>query len=460
MMSLTPWTIAFLVYYTGFMFLGIFILLYYAHQSKNVTIKKQTLIFIVTVTITVFLGTLTDVIFPIMNFHVIPNLGSSFAIIWALGFVYVMLKYKFLSITPASAASNILSTMYDSLVLLRLTGIIETANKATLNLLEYDENELKGKAVDIFFPDDDLKNGAVKMILGEKELKNKDFIFKTKSGRQIPVLFSSSILQDEMDRPAGIVCVARDISERKKLEEEMLKIKKLESIGILAGGIAHDFNNLLSVIIGNISMALNEVTSVKRNRIFLSKAQEASLKAVNLAGKFLIFSDGGWIIREKVDLTDVIFCAKDSLHDHLKVSIQMDIPADIQPAQGDEDHLCQLFSNLLMNAAESMPRGGEISIRMENCEILEKNESGLKVGNYVKVKITDTGEGIPPGDIEKVFDPYFSTKEKSNQKGMGLGLTICYWIVKKHEGHIAIQSTLNKGTTVTVYLPHYVGSLS
>jgi PAS domain S-box-containing protein len=462
----SSWPYLFLFYYLSFMGTGLYINLNFMRNTQNTGLKKQAKIIFITVFITLVLGTFTDVIFPLSNIHVIPHIADSIILIWAFGVVYAMVKYKFLTITPATAASNIISTMFDCLMLLNLEGNIVTVNKATLNLLGYNEDELKGASVNILFTKEELKNGLVRKIVNERDLENKDFVLKTKKGKEIPVILSSSILRDNAGMPGGIVCVAKDISERKKLEEEILKSKKLESIGILAGGIAHDFNNLFSVIMGNIMLALEEVSPKKKVYNFLVKAEEISLKAVDLASKFITFSRGGWLKRGKVTLSDLLKNSRNSVPPGTKenISYEINIPKNLMPIYGDEEQLDQVMQNLFLNACEAISRcnydggedeSGKISVRADNMRVNAESKLLLKKGEYVKVLIEDNGIGIPQRNIEKVFDPYFSTKDKMNQKGMGLGLTICYSIIKKHGGHITVESQEGKGTAVTLYLPAF-----
>lgn len=462
--SKSIWPYIFFLYYLSFMGIGLYINIHFMRNTQNPILKKQAKIIFVTAVTALTLGSFNDMILPLlMNVRVTPDIADSFALIWALGIVYAMVRYKFLAITPVTAASNIISTMFDCLMLLNLNGDIVTANKATLNLLGYNEDGLKGASVSILFTKEELKNDLLKKIVSEKDLENKDFFLKTKKGKEIPVILSSSILKDNAGVPGGIVCVAKDISERKKLDEEILKSKKLESIGMLAGGIAHDFNNLLSVIMGNIMLALKEVSPGEKVYKSLVKAEEVSLKAVDLASKFITFSRGGWLRREKVTLSHLLKNVRNSAPPGAKKNIyyEIDIPEDLMPIYGDKEYLNQIMQNLFLNAYEAIPggnyddcdEGGRISVRAENMTVTTKSKLMLKKGEYVKILIEDNGIGIPQRNIENVFDPYFSTKDKMNQKGMGLGLTICYSIIKKHGGHITVESKEGKGTTVTLYLP-------
>jgi PAS domain S-box-containing protein len=347
--------------------------------------------------------------------------------------------------------------MHDCLILLDLEGNIVTANKATLNTLGYEENQLHHAPVSTLFNAAEINRGVVEKITGGSDFKDNELVFKTKEGKDVPILFSKSVLIDNAGTPGGIVCVAKDISERKKLEEEILKTEKLESIGILAGGIAHDFNNLLSIILGNISLAQSEVSPQDKVYKFLLDLEKAALKAGELTGKFITFSPGGWFKKEQVTLSLLLkdVMASEPKLQETNISYHIDIPDHLLPIQGDKRQLNQVMLNLLQNAIEAMPgeEGGRITVSAENTTITPKNQFQLKPGKYVRILIKDNGKGILAEIIDKVFDPYFSTKEKYAQKGMGLGLTLCYSIIKRHDGHIRVELQQGKGTTVSLYLP-------
>jgi len=463
------WPYIFYFYYLSFMGTALYINFDFMRKTQKPILKKQAKIIFTTIVIALILGTLTDVFFPLLGVHVVPDLADTVLLIWAVGVVYAIARYKFLIITPATAADNILSTMYDCLILLNMEGEIITVNKAAADLLGYKPEELKGEPVGSLFKKEELTDGLFKKIVNREDLKNKDFIFKTRQGKEVPMLFSFSILRDDTGNAVGIVCVAKDISERKKLEEEIFKGKKLESIGMLAGGIAHDFNNLFAIIVGNLTLARDEISPGEKSNKLLLKAEQASLKAADLARKFITFSPGGWLKKEKVKLSHILKSARDSesLKININVIYDIDIPDNLLPIYGDNAQLTQVMQNLILNAATAIealpdPQGGKISVRAENAYI-ENVQNGkntmilLKKGKYVKITVQDNGIGILPGNIEKIFDPYFTTRDKTNQKGIGLGLTLCYSVIKKHNGHIAVESEPGKGTIFTLYLPAFSG---
>jgi PAS domain S-box-containing protein len=451
--SSTTWPHIYYIYYIIFMAAGFYININLIKYEKNSIIKKQAKIVFFTVVTTLVLGSIVDVILPLMDIHVLPNIASSFLLIWALGVVYSMVKYKFLTITPAAAAGNIISTMFDSLILLNTKGEIEYINKAASGLTEYKKEELKGQSIGILFSGQAQKDAAVETIVSKGNLKNNDFLFETKYGNRIPVLFSSSILKDEAGDAGGIVCVVRDISEREKLDEEILKSKKLESIGMLAGGIAHDFNNLLSIIMLNLSLVQDSLRPDEKAYQLLKKAGETSLKAADLAAKFLPLTPGLPLQRQEISLSTLLKNVEDRGMPGEKITYNIYIPPDLPPIYGDDVQLEQVMQNLFRNAVEAMPGGGAITVNALGFTIETGSKLLLKEGEYVNVFIKDSGSGIQQEYMEKIFDPYFSTKERITHKGMGLGLTTCYSIVKRHKGHIAVESKKGEGTTVILYLP-------
>ena len=247
-------------------------------------------------------------------------------------------------------------------------------------------------------------------------------------------------------------------AERTRLHDQLLTAKKMEAIGILAGGIAHDFNNLLSVIMGNLGLALEEIeNNPKRAAKMLKNAENASVQATELAQRLITFSRGGWIIRRGITLPALLKIIEVQNPDMMTTLHQTTtiIPADLKSLYGDERYLSQVIQNLLQNADEAAVDPKQITLEAENVTLKKNNDFELNDGDYVKISIIDNGRGIPDEQIGKIFEPYFSTKNTVTQKGLGLGLAICYSIIKKHNGHIAVKSQVGKGTTVEIYLPAY-----
>jgi len=271
----------------------------------------------------------------------------------------------------------------------------------------------------------------------------------------IIVSINSHFYLDEQGEIAGIEGAIREITERRKLEEEHRKIEKLESVGILAGGIAHDFNNILTSIMGNISLAKSSSGSSCDVSDILSDAEEACMRARDLTNQLLTFAKGGAPVKKVAYLKNQIKDAAKFALRGSNLKCTFNIPGDLWAAEIDEGQINQVLYNLVINANQAMPGGGTISIIAENIYVNEESKLPLKVGEYIKIYVKDHGVGIPEDQIQKIFDPYFTTKKK----GSGLGLSSTYSIIKSHNGHIDVKSEIDKGTTFSVYLPASLKSL-
>jgi len=247
-----------------------------------------------------------------------------------------------------------------------------------------------------------------------------------------------------------------NITEAKRLENEIIKAKKLEATALLAGGIAHDFNNLLAVILGNLEMAQADMLIGRSIAKELQTAREACLSAGTLTKKFLTFSAGGEPLKELIPVEAFITDAVSLALAGSPVNFECFFPEGLWPVEVDAGQMTQAIANVISNAGEAMPQGGLIRIRAENVDLVPGENRQLpdnQGAKYVKVSIQDQGVGIAKDILPQVFDPYFSSKEMGQEKGMGLGLTVAYSIIKNHGGSIDIASQPNSGTTVSMYLP-------
>lgn len=251
----------------------------------------------------------------------------------------------------------------------------------------------------------------------------------------------------------SVVEISRDITELKRMEEEFLKVRKIESIGVLAGGIAHDFNNLLTGIMGCLSLAKDIVKPEDKIYEILTVAQRASRQAKDLTYQLLTFSKGGEPIRRLTPLGELLKEAAGFAMSGSNVKIDFYITDGLWNVSIDTEQIRQVIHNLVINARDAMPEGGTVIIRAENTMVGHADKLPVGGGEYVKISITDQGGGISEENMQKIFDPYFTTKQMGTQKGMGLGLAICYSIMKNHDGFITVDSEVGAGTTFTLYLP-------
>lgn len=266
------------------------------------------------------------------------------------------------------------------------------------------------------------------------------------------------------DRTAELVAtnaaLKREIQERKRgeaenarLQSELIQARKREAIATLAGGIAHDYNNLLFIALGNISMAMEEMAEDDPSRNLLRIAENACLRSRDLTRELTTYSQGGPLHKKTGSISEWLErSVRRAVADGV-VSPRFEMAGDLWPVDYDREHLRHAIANLVLNACQAMPGGGDLRITAENIRLGGQTDIPLKGGDYVKISLRDTGHGIPGEHLQKIFDPYFSTRERGSQKGMGLGLSTADAIIRRHRGYIAVESNNGDGAAFHIYLP-------
>ena len=243
--------------------------------------------------------------------------------------------------------------------------------------------------------------------------------------------------------------LCREIVERKRAEDELIKAQKLESLGVFAGGIAHDFNNILTSILANLSFARMQLSPSHTISKRLEECEKATVRASELTRQLLTFARGGEPVKKLIDPAPLIREAASFVLRGSTVRSIVDLPADLWCLEADAGQLSQSLHNLLINAAQAMANGGEVTVRGANESLDADNPHRLPLGDYIRITIEDHGCGISRENLAKIFDPYFTTKSQ----GSGLGLASVYSIVKRHGGTVGISSTLGEGSSFDIHLP-------
>lgn len=348
-----------------------------------------------------------------------------------------------------------LRSIGDGVITTDIEGTVVLINKIAEALTGWTQEEAEGCDLSEIFVTVDEKTGdpcenPVNEVLkrGSVVGLGNNTMLVAKDGTERIIADSGAPIRDRNSRIIGVVLVFRDITEKRKMEQELLRTQKLESLGILAGGIAHDFNNILTAVLNNVTLA-KMYTEDNAIETKLTKIEKASLQAKNLTQQLLTFSKGGTPIKKTTSLVELI---KDSASFALRgsnVRCHFYIDDAVWPADIDEGQISQVINNLIINADQAMPGGGIVQVRLTNEVVTSDDPLPVSPGQYVKISITDEGVGIPQNHISKIFDPYFSTK----QKGSGLGLATSYSIVKQHKGFIDVESEVGSGTSFSVWLP-------
>lgn len=351
-----------------------------------------------------------------------------------------------------------LRSIGDGVITADADGHIVLLNHAAETLTGWTQEEARGRPLDEVFRIFDEKTrqrlgNPIDRVLREGSFgRFESAVLVARDGTERLIEESSAPIRDRESAIDGVVLVFRDVTTRRRLEEERLRASKLESIGGLAGGIAHDFNNLLTTILGNLSLAREQVPESDPARDFLARAEAAALMARDLTRQLLTFAEGGAPIRETSSLEDLI---GETVHFTLRGSNilpEISIPSDLWPVEVDEGQFSHVIGHLITNARQAMSNGGRVHVTCENVLIDDREPHGmpdLEPGRYVKIAIEDEGVGIEPEHLPRIFDPYFSTRPT----GSGLGLAICYSVVTRHGGKITVRSDPGIRTVFTILLP-------
>ena len=352
-----------------------------------------------------------------------------------------------LAVTLASIGDGVITTDTEGKVVL--------INKVAEKLIGMKEKDAIGKPLDKIFHIINEKTrkrceNPVDKVLGIKktlDITNHTILIARDNTERI-IAYSSAPIHDKTGEIIGVVLVFRDTTEKRKMEKELLKTTKLESVGILAGGIAHDYNNILMAILGNITLAKKLVKPEDEILEILTQAEEASLRMKDLSQQLLTFAKGGVPVKRTASISELIKKSSSFILRGSNAWCEFSMPDDLWSVEIDTGQINQVINNLIINAKQAMPEGGTIEVCGENITIDAKHLIPLRKGKYVKISIKDHGIGISEEHLQKIFDPYFTTK----QEGSGLGLTTSYSIIKKHNGLITVKSKLGVGTTFYIYL--------
>jgi len=343
-----------------------------------------------------------------------------------------------------------LRSIEEGVVTCNLAGNVKYMNRSMIDILGVNALEVVGKPIHevIHISDrEDPGRDIIPQLFSVSGIsETREAVLFLSDDDQRIIEYTISPLRDQKSIKHGILLVVRDISERKRLEEEMVKKNKLDAMGTLAGGIAHDFNNILTGLTGNIGMALLSSRDNPEVSDLLEEAERISFKARNITQQFLTFARGGSPVRTMVRLKNLIQETVSFTLSGSTVSAEYSVADDLWGVSIDEGQISQVINNIVLNAVQAMPDGGEIEIAAANIVIKGKHK---EKEDYVKVTIRDHGPGIPNTVLSYIFDPFYTTKEKGN----GLGLSSCYFIIEQHDGFIDVDTAIGRGTAFSVFLP-------
>jgi len=338
-----------------------------------------------------------------------------------------------------------------------LDGVIRTTNQAFAAMLGYDEgDELVGRSILDLGPEPDQLRRFLDELTTVGRVHNSEFTMANRRGDPVTIMMNAGRIGETRGGDRFIEAIAIDVTDRSRaeevrrhLEQRSQQSQKLESLGVLAGGIAHDFNNMLMAILSNISLAKRSAGSRDETLRRLNEAEDVCLRATGLTQQLLTFSKGGRPIRKTASIGRLVEEATATAARGGNCHYDCRCNPDLWPVEVDEGQITQVIQNLVLNAIEAMPRGGTVSVGVDNAHLAEGDVPTLEAGRFVRIEVVDTGVGIPDDSLENIFDPFFTTKKG----GSGLGLATAFSIVRSHGGAIVVHSNEDHGSKFEVYLP-------
>ena len=337
---------------------------------------------------------------------------------------------------------NVVKSMSNSLVVLNPDLTIRTVNQATLDLLGYEANELIGKPAGVVFSQEFFSGSLFDELMTKGCVTYVEKIYLRKDGLAIPISFSGSVMRDDGGEIEGIVCVAQDLTERKRLEQA----EKLAAVGQLAGGVAHEINNPLGVILGFAQGIVKRIKPGDSLEMPVRSIEREAQRCKHFVEDLLTFSRVDKTEKEEVDVNQAIAGALSLVMAQGKVrdvELVKDFQTDLPKILGNKNQIQQVIVNLSNNAMDAMSEGGKLSLRTW--------ETSVEGNDLIAIEVKDTGRGISPEIQPRIFEPFLTSKEVG--QGTGLGLSLVYEIIQKHDGKICVESEVGKGTTFFITLP-------
>jgi two-component system, cell cycle sensor histidine kinase and response regulator CckA len=324
-------------------------------------------------------------------------------------------------------------------------------NDRACEVFACERQEIIGRIVPYLKRGEDVARERASISRMQKALAEGSFISEWHSvGKNGHVIwFEASIKPGAINGRQRIIALVRDITERKRAEEERLKASKMDALGIMAGGIAHDLNNIMLGIILNLDLLLQKNNLQPEGVSLIHAARNATLRASDLSRRLLTFSKGGDPVKKMVDIKEIVLNALNLSLRGSNLLGKIQFEPHLPHIMADPGQIAQVIDNLVINAREACPQGGLLIVRGRQCHLTADANPNLPPGDYLEIEIADQGNGIPAQIVHKIFDPYFTTKKTGN----GIGLTTCYSIIRKHGGDITVRSILGEGSTFTLYIP-------
>ncbi|MBM4394516.1 MAG: PAS domain S-box protein [Deltaproteobacteria bacterium] len=451
--SIVGWYGAFQVYVVGCFGAALVILLSWMRRATLQRERRQAAVVAASCTAALVVGIGVDQGLERILGRALPPMSAAMGLVWAAGVFVAMTRHQLLALTPAVASAPILETVTDMLLLVDQAGTIRDANRAAVNALGRTREELIGAGLGKVFGDPGRASKTLAAILDVRAGAFPiDLSWVRSDGSAVPVWVSGSPIRDTNGDVIGCVVVGKDASERIRMEDELVRVTRFESVGVIARGLSHEFNNLLTGITGYLDLARTAIDEDHRARAWIDAALDAAEQARLLAQRMQSLGRGQTLAIRDTDLGRLVSDAAPVALRGSRVRLEIAVAPDLPRLRVDEGQVVQVLHNLLINAREAMSNAGSVTLTVDRFLDLAAPPPGcpdLGPGDWVRLTVRDHGPGIPPEHLPRVFDAFYTTKPG----GSGLGLASCRSIVRRHGGGISVESRPGEGATFRVWLP-------
>ena len=441
------------VYIVGYFAAALLVLIRWLRGAVGAAERKQARAVVIAASVAVTICFLVDQAAELVVGRALPPLAPILGLVWAVGISWAMTRHGFLVLSPAVASDLILESVQDMVLLVDPSGRMVDVNSQAAEALGYDRADLVDAAFGVVLGDEEKARKAIAAIRDvQAQAVPLDVAWICRDGRELPVWMSGGPIYDREGEAIGVVVVGRDLSERRRAEDTLVRASRVESLAILSGGIVHDLNNLLAVVLGNLGLARAAAAALPVACERLDAAEKAAEQTQRLVQRLLTVSRGESPVRREVDLLRLVRESATMSFRGSNVRFEVAAAGNLRPLRVDEGQIAQVLQNLFINARQAMPAGGRVLVELSIGPLAGTGGSGdatLPGGNFACVAVRDEGPGIPSDKLSRIFEPFFTTKTG----GSGLGLASSLSIARRHGGTLTVDCPPEGGSVFRLFLP-------
>ncbi len=437
------------VYIVGYFAAALLALIRWQHGAVGAAERKQARAVLIAAAAAILVCFVVDQAAELVVGRTLPPLAPVLGLVWAIGISWAMSRHRFLVLSPAVASDLILESVQDMVLLVDPSGRMVDANSQAAEALGYVRSDLVGAEFGMVLGDPAKARKAIAAIRDvAAQAVPLEVAWIRRDGRELPVWMSGGPIYDREGEAIGIVVVGRDLSERRRTEDTLVRASRVESLAVLSGGVVHDLNNFQAVVLGNLGLARSAAATLPVVCERIDAAVKAAEQTQRLVQRLLSISRGASPVRREVDLVRLVRECATMAFRGSNVGFELGDVGPLAPVMADEGQIAQVLQNLFINARQAMPGGGRVTVDL-SVGPAEAAGAGVFAGSFACVAVRDEGPGISPDLVSRIFEPFFTTKSG----GSGLGLASSLSIARRHGGTLTVECPPGGGCLFRLFLP-------